>query len=201
MDFLPQLIRSRYFLWGLLSVAFVVTVVEYLAGGLFYGEVMHASGEMSARLLIVALSASPLLLMFPGKAIPRWLVKNRRYFGLASFAYAALHTIVYIDKVSSWPDILNEAKLFEYWTGWVALLIFLILAAISNDRSVRLLRRTWKKIHRFVYVAAILLFVHWVLVAFNRGPAVAHLTVLVAIESYRIWKLRRIAAAAKVEAP
>ena len=167
-------------------------VAEYNLGQLFYGEVIHASGEMSVRLLIVALLATPLLLMFPGKSFPRWLMTNRRYFGVASFSYAALHTLVYLEKVDSWPDVVADAKLPDFWTGWVALLILLVFATISNDRSVRWLKRGWKKLHRFVYLAVVLLFVHWVLVAFNRGPATAHLALLGAFEGYRIWKLRRI---------
>ncbi len=181
-------------MWAILSFPFLLTIIDYSRGQLFYGEVIHASGEMSARLLIVALLATPLLLMFPGKAFPRWLTANRRYFGIASFAYAMLHTLVYVNKIRSWPDILEDSKLPEFWTGWLALFVFLILASTSNDRSVRRLKRSWKKLHRFIYVAAVFMFVHWVLVAFNRGPAIAHLALLGAFESYRIWKLRRIAA-------
>ncbi|MCZ6855007.1 MAG: ferric reductase-like transmembrane domain-containing protein [Gammaproteobacteria bacterium] len=194
MNVVLQFVRSRYFFWAVLGFPFIATVTGYRQGRLFYGEVVQASGEMSARLLILALLATPLLLMFPDKAFPRWLKKNRRYLGVASFAYAALHTLVYLEKTGWWLDILDDAKLPDYWTGWVALFIFLILAATSNDRSVRWLKHRWKKLHRFIYAAAILLFVHWVLVAFNRGPAIAHLSLLGAIEGYRIWKLKHIAA-------
>jgi sulfoxide reductase heme-binding subunit YedZ len=110
---------------------------------------------------------------------------------VASFAYAALHTVVYLEKTHSLRDILAEAMLPEYWTGWVALIIFFVLAISSNNISVRRLKSAWKKLHRFVYLAAILMFVHWVLVAFNRGPAIAHIALLGTLEGYRVWKLRR----------
>ncbi len=193
MNILLTLVRSRLFVWAMLSLPFIYTVIAYSRGELFYGEVIHSSGETSARLLILALLTTPLTLMFPGRAFPRWLAKNRRYLGVASFAYATLHTLVYLQKVDVWADRLDDAGLAEYWTAWLALFIFIVLAATSNDRSVRWLKRGWKKLHRFIYAAAVLLFVHWVLAAFNRGPAFAHLALLALFESYRIWKLRRIA--------
>jgi sulfoxide reductase heme-binding subunit YedZ len=197
MHYFQKVGQSRYFLWILLGSPFGYIVAAYSYGEMYYGEVLHSSGEISARLMMFAMAATPLLLMFTGRAFPCWLTKNRRYFGVASFAYAALHTVVYLDKIGLLPDILADARLPEYWTGWVALLIFLILAASSNDRSVRWLKRRWKSLHRFVYPAAILMFVHWVLVAFNRGPAIAHLALLGGLEGYRIWKLWQISKHAK----
>ena len=197
MHYLREIGLSRNFLWGLLGSPFVFIVAAYAYGEMFYGEVLHSTGEISARLMIIAMAATPLLLMFGGRALPRWLMKNRRYFGVASFAYAALHTVVYLEKSHSLPDIFAEAMLPEYWTGWVALAIFFVLAASSNNRSVRLLKSAWKRLHRFVYFAAILMFVHWVLVAFNRGPAIAHLALLGVLEGYRVWKSRRNSSLAK----
>lgn len=194
MRFFLMMVRSRYFLWAILSLPFLYITVSYSQGNLFYGEVIHLSGEISARLLIIVLSATPLQLMFPGKVFARWLIKHRRYLGVACFAYAALHTVVYLYKVRSWPGILDDAQRPEFWTGWASLFIFLVLAMTSNDRSVRWLKRKWKSLHRYVYAAAVLLFVHWVLIAFNRGPAIAHLTLLAAIEGYRFWKTSRFAA-------
>jgi sulfoxide reductase heme-binding subunit YedZ len=191
MNYLRKIGLSRIFLWALLGSPFCFIVAAYVYGDMFYGEVLHSTGEISARLMMLAMAATPLLMMFGGRSLPRWLMKNRRYFGVASFAYAALHTVVYLEKTQSLSDILAEAMLPEYWTGWVALIIFFVLAASSNNRSVRWLKSAWKKLHRFVYLAAILMFVHWVLVAFNRGPAMAHLALLGALECYRVWKLRR----------
>jgi sulfoxide reductase heme-binding subunit YedZ len=192
MHYFQKIAQSRYFLWTLLGAPFAYIVVAYSYGELYYGEVLHSTGEISARLMMFAMAATPLLLMFTGRAFPRWLMKNRRYFGVACFAYAALHTVVYMERIRVLPDILADAALPEYWTGWLAFLIFLLLAASSNDRSVRWLKRRWKSLHRFVYAAAILMFMHWVLVAFNRGPAIAHLALLGALEGYRIWKLQQI---------
>ena len=75
-------------------------------------------------------------------------------------------------------------------TGWVAFLIMLALAATSNDRSVRLLRRRWKWLHRAVYLVAVLAFAHWILTAFDPWPGVWHLGVLAVLEGIRLWLVR-----------
>ena len=180
--------RSSYFLWAILALPFAYLMIAYQQGQLYYGEVIHSSGELSVRLFMLALITTPLSLMFPGRALPRWLLRNRRYLGVASFAYATLHTGVYLEKIGTWPEILSEAGLPEYWTGWAALLVFSLLAATSNDWSVRWLKRSWKQLHRLAYPAAILFFAHWVWVAFDRKAALAHLFVLAAFEGYRVWK-------------
>ena len=192
MRVLQQIVRSRYFLMVILGLPFVFTVVAYNTGRLYYGEVLHSTGEISARLMMVAMAATPLLLILPGRAFPRWLVKNRRYVGVASFMYAALHTAIYVERTALPSDILAEAALPEYWTGWVALIILMVLALTSNDAAVLWLKRSWKKLHRLVYLAAVLIFAHWVLVAFNRAPAIAHLGLLGALECFRIWKSKRV---------
>lgn len=182
----------RYLLWAALGLPCIAIGAAYLTGRLFYGEAVHLSGEWSARLLIATLAATPLALMFPGRPSTRWLLRNRRYFGVASFAYAALHTLIYVDKTRSLPTLLDDAVAPEYLTGWIATLVFAVLAATSNDASVRFLRRAWKSLHRWVYLAAVLSFVHWLLVAFDPLPAAVHLVLLAGLESYRVWKVAAI---------
>ena len=191
MRFLPrQILASRYFLWLLLALPMLWLVIAFVDGRIFYGEILHSSGELSARLLILTMAASTLRLLFPLHRWSAWLLVNRRYFGVASFTYAALHTVVYLDKQESIAAIVADAKLFEMWTGWLALFIFLLLALTSNDTAVRTMRRAWKKRHRFVYLAALLTFAHWIFSAFNFVPGVLHLLLLLAIESVRVIKLR-----------
>ncbi len=182
------MLNRPYLLWAVLALPFVYLIIAYQQQQLYYGEVIHSSGELSVRLFMLALIATPLSLIFPGRAIPRWLLQNRRYLGVASFTYAALHTCVYLDKMGVWQQILSEAALPDYWTGWAALLILSLLALTSNAYSVRLLKGAWKQLHRLAYLAAILFFAHWVLVAFDAGAAIAHLAVLALFESVRLFK-------------
>ena len=188
---LRRLTDSRWLLWLLLALPATVTIVRYSTGATFYGEVVHSTGQLSAQLLILTMAVTPLRLMFGRRGWIRWLIQRRRYFGVASFGYAALHTVVYLIRTGAFGDILAEAAEPGLLTGWIALAIFVPLAVTSNDAAVRRLRRLWKRLHRWVYAAAVLTFAHWVLTAFDPVPGLIHLGVLAALESIRIWKTLR----------
>jgi len=163
---------------------------RYLSGNLYYGEFIHVTGEFSARLLILTMALTPLRLMFPDQNWTGWLIKRRRYFGVATFAYALPHLIAYLIKLGTFARIVADGIEPGIWTGWVAFLIFTILAVTSNNISVRSLGRNWKTLHRFIYLSALLTFVHWVLVAFNPVPGYIHAGVLGLLEAYRVWKIK-----------
>jgi hypothetical protein len=56
----------RFLFRVLLSIPPIVLLYGYLAGTLTYGAFIHASGDWPARLLLVALSATPLRMLLPG---------------------------------------------------------------------------------------------------------------------------------------
>jgi sulfoxide reductase heme-binding subunit YedZ len=170
----------------MLAAPWVLMTVRYLTGGLYYGEFIHATGEFSARLLIVTLAVTPLRIMFPKARWTSWLLQNRRYFGVATFAYAVPHLLAYLWKLASVAEVLEQGAEPGMWTGWIALIIFLALAITSNNFSTRKLGRRWKTLHRLVYLAAILTFVHWVLVAFDPVSGLLHAGILIALETYRV---------------
>ena len=178
--------NTRYTLWLVLAAPWVIMTIRYVTGGLYYGEFIHATGEFSARLLIVTLALTPLRLMFPRSRWTIWLLQNRRYFGVAAFAYAVPHLVAYLWKLASVAKVLEEGAEPGMWTGWIALIIFLALAITSNNFSTRKLGQRWKTLHRLVYLAAILTFVHWVLVAFDPMSGLVHAGVLIALETYRV---------------
>jgi methionine sulfoxide reductase heme-binding subunit len=184
------LMRSRYLLWIVLALPAAFLVSGYWRETLVYGEVVHASGETAARLLIVTMAATPLCLMFPGARLPRWLLVNRRYLGVASFGYALLHAVTYLKRKADLATIIGDALFVGMWTGWIAFALMALLAVTSNDVSVRLLRRAWKSLHRWVYAAAVLTYLHWVLSAFAPAGASVHFAVLALLEGYRVWKTR-----------
>lgn len=191
MSQLARAFKSHYFLWAVLSVPWVLMTAQYLSGRLYYGEFVHVTGEFSARLLILTLAVTPLRLMFPQRNWTRWLMRSRRYIGVATFAYAVPHLIAYLVKLGSTAKILEEALEPGLWTGWIALLIFLALAVTSNNASVSKLGKRWKRLHRLVYFGAILTFAHWVLVAFDPIPGLVHAGILLALETYRVVVVAR----------
>ena len=185
-------LNSRYFLWAVLALPFAGLGNSFRAGDLYYGEMIHISGELSARLLLLSLSITPLRLFFNKSNWPNWLLQRRRYFGVAAFAYAVVHTVVYLDRKIGSGLLWQEAAEFSMWTGYLALLLFVPLAITSNDASVRRFRRRWKKLNRWVYFAALLTFTHWIFIAFDFVPGLIHFLVLLVPETYRIWKRRQL---------
>lgn len=188
---LRRLIDSPYLLWLLLALPGAVMIVRYATGATFYGEVVLATGDLSAKLLVATMAVTPLTLMFPGRRWVGWLVRRRRYLGVAAFGYAALHTVVYLLRKGTFGLILAEGAEPGLLAGWIALAIFVPLAITSNAASVRRLRRLWKRLHRWVYVAAMLIFVHWVIEAYDPVPGLVHLAVLAALEGFRLWRTNR----------
>lgn len=188
MDSAKKVLNSRYLLWMILAIPFIFLGNAWRTNSMIYGELVHATGELSARLLIITMAITPIRLMFPKARWPNWLLLRRRYFGVAAFFYAMFHTVVYVDRKQSLELIIKEGMEFSMWTGWIALLLFIVLAITSNDASVRILKRTWKKLHRWVYPVALMTFVHWIFIAYDFIPGLLHFLVLLFLESFRLWK-------------
>ena len=152
-------------------------------------QMIHPSGEFSARFLIVTLMATPLTMALRGWRVPQWLKRNRRYLGVAAFGYALLHTILYLIDKAALDLVISELPLFYIWTGWVAFLIFVPLAMTSNDWFVRRMGLWWKWLQRWSYAAAVLTLAHWAALNDWGGvtPALVHFGPLIALEAYRVW--------------
>jgi sulfoxide reductase heme-binding subunit YedZ len=189
---LVKILDSRFFIWALLALPSVpmigaLSLVQPEPGGMRVAEMLlHPTGEFSARFLIITMILTPMRMLFPGSGFWRWMMKRRRYFGVASFAYAAFHTVLYIFDMGSLQAILGEAFAIGIWTGWLAFFIFIPLALTSNDWSVRRMGLAWKTLQRWVYVAAVATLLHWIFVHNNLGPALVHFIPLAGLEAYRI---------------
>ncbi len=186
------ILKSRYFLWLLLGLPALAMLGKFVADTTAAEQLLHPSGEFSARMMIIAMIATPLRLLFKTHRWPLWLVRNRRYFGVAAFGYALLHTVFYIVDMSSIQLMLDELWALGIWTGWAAFLIFVPLALTSNNQSQRTMGIRWKQLQRWVYPAAVLTLAHWIFVHNNFGPALVHFVPLAALELYRIYAQRKI---------
>lgn len=183
---------SPYWLWALLALPAAGMISPF-----FQEEtralrgVVHGSGEFAARFMIISMMATPLLLLTKGSGFARWLRANRRYFGVAAFGYAALHTLAYVLTRESLEQVLRQATAFDMATGWLAFFIFIPLAATSMDYAVRRLGTWWKPLQRWTYAAAVLTLLHWAALH-NWGswpPAAVHFAPLAALTLYRLWWL------------
>jgi len=179
---------SRALLWLLLAVPGLWIFFRWAAdpGDYGYGHAIGDSGDWAAWLLMATLAVTPVRLLFRRRNWSTWLIRRRRDLGLASFAYAAGHTIIYLADKASLDAILLDLRLADILVGWLALALFIPLAVTSNDVATRALKRFWKRLHRLVYPAAILTFLHWVLASFDPTTAYIHIATLIAIEVIRI---------------
>jgi methionine sulfoxide reductase heme-binding subunit len=183
---MKPLISSHPLLWLVLAAPGAYWLWAYATEAMSYGEVIHASGDLSVQLLIVTLAITPLRLLWTGAGAAAWLARRRRDLGVAVFGYAALHLGVYLVRKADPALILSEAAEAGLLTGWIAFAMFLPLAITSNDQSVRWLKRNWKRLHRLVYLGAALSLAHWILTAFDPLNAYIHTGILVAIEALRL---------------
>lgn len=181
--------HRKWLFWALLAVPSLVWIRAAAAMDPYdWEELLHPTGELSARLLILALALTPLVQIFPSVRPLAWLIRNRRAIGVAAFGYAALHTLLYIGAMGTLDDILAEALAIGIWPGWLALLLMAGPAITSNDAAMRRLRAGWKRVQRLAYPAAVLTLVHWVFIHNNVVVALAHFLPLAALEAWRIGR-------------
>jgi sulfoxide reductase heme-binding subunit YedZ len=188
-----RLLNSSLLAWVLLAAPGAWLLQAYAREIVFYGEALHRSGIWALWLLIATLALTPLGRLLPGARWLRWLRLRRRWLGVASFGYGALHAVIYLQRRSDLQRISSEALEPGMATGWLALLIFGALAATSNDTSVRRLGgRDWKRLHRSVYAAAALTLAHWILTAFDPTEAWAYAAGLALLLGLRFLPTRTV---------
>ena len=185
--------KTPYWLWALLTAPALLWTWSAVTSenARIFHILVHPTGEWSARILILTLMITPLTLLFKGKRWPRWLMHNRRYFGVAAFGYALLHTVLYLMDRGTLERVLEQVTQLDIWTGWLAFFIFIPLAATSADYFVRKMGPRWKALQRWTYAAAVLTLVHWAALHNweSPGAAIVHFAPLAALTLYRLWWL------------
>ncbi len=153
-----RLSKPILFLLCLLPLAYLAAGAFAVAGlGLGANPVeklLHELGRWGLKFLLLTLSVTPLR-RWTGW---NWLIGYRRMLGLFSFFYIVLHFTVYavldqgLDIKAIGEDILKR----PYITlGMAGLLMLVPLAITSTKGWMRRLGRRWQKLHRLVYVIAI----------------------------------------------
>ncbi len=178
---------DRVALWLALLAPLAVQTYRVLDEHIYYGEYLHWTGLWATWLLIVTLAVSTLRRFGARLAVTRWLLRRRRDLGLITFAYATAHTLAYLFYKADAAVIAREAIDPGMLTGWIAGLIFVLLALTSNDLSVRRLGRRWNTLHRGVYLAAVLTLAHWLLTAFDPTTGWVHAGLVGVLLVLRVW--------------
>lgn len=160
---------TTYLVWAVLAVPAVLLLanaagylIDYDLRGLKRSHFLRWSGIASSVFLIVTMMITPLSMLAGGGL--RWLRAQRRYLGVASFGYAVLHLGFWL-AWSSPRFILHSFVRPEIVTGWIGFFIMAAMAWTSTDGYVRRMGPRWKRLQRWVYPSAILIFLHWILTA------------------------------------
>jgi sulfoxide reductase heme-binding subunit YedZ len=94
-----------------------------------------------------------------------WLQRLRRMLGLFVFFYVSLHflTWVWLDQGLAWGNIVIDIAKRPYVTvGFSAWLLLLPLALTSTRGMMRRLGRRWQRLHRTIYLIAVLGVLHYI---------------------------------------
>ena len=125
-------------------------------------ETIHRTGDWAARLILISLAITPF------RKLAQWpkLIAIRRMVGVAAFAYAFAHLLLYIvDQKYDLVHVAAEIVLRFYLTiGFVALLGLAALTATSTDAMIRRLGAArWNRLHKLIYGLAALALFHYYL--------------------------------------
>ena len=184
MSFL-RLLNSLPVFWLILTIPAIALVRGFVVGDIIAMDMLHPTGEFSARFMIIAMMITPLSVIFGNRRWIDWLLKRRRSFGLAAFGYAVLHLVFYVIDMEALEPILAEFFAPGIWTGWAALALFVPLAITSNNASMRRLKSGWKKLQRLAYPAAVLTLAHWLLIHDGVRGALIHFIPLFLLQLLR----------------
>ena len=149
-------------------------------------EITHHTGEWTLLFLIFTLAMSPL------KQITNmniW-ISVRRMLGLFAFFYASLHMLTYVgldyrfDMNEISKDILTKRFIFVGFAAW---LLLVPLALTSSKKMMSVLKQYWKKLHRLIYLIALLGVTHFIwLVKKDVTEPLIYLLIILFLLAFRI---------------
>jgi len=201
--FRDRIAASKPFVFALCLLPLALIAWDTLHGALGadpVAQLEHRSGDWALRLLLATLAITPL------RRLTGWnkAIRFRRMLGLFAFFYVTVHLTIYlvVDLGGFWSQLLTEIAKRPYITvGFTAWLLLIPLALTSTTAMMRRLGRNWQRLHKLVYLIAVLGVLHflWLVKADHREPAI-YLGVLILLFVLRLPKLaalpRRILTAA-----
>ncbi|HTP08264.1 MAG TPA: protein-methionine-sulfoxide reductase heme-binding subunit MsrQ [Anaerolineae bacterium] len=147
-------------------IPLIVLIIDAINGNLTFNPIQAATqrtGDTAIILLGLSLACSPISTYLGWKDA----IKLRRALGLYAFMYAAIHFVIFavIDFGLQFNFIIPEfLQKYYLWVGLPAFIILCALAATSFRWAMRRMRRNWTRLHRYVYLGAILVVLHLALV-------------------------------------
>src|SRR3989337_1488289 len=160
---LPKLSRFQLFVHLASWVPFVWVLIDFFRDNLTVNPIQALTlrtGKYALIFLILSLSCTPLNTVFGFHQA----LRVRRALGLYAFLYASFHLLIFIGLDYQFdPDLLIEAIFEKKYAlvGFSAFLILLSLAITSTRGWMKRLGRKWTRLYRYVYLAGVLVVVHY----------------------------------------
>lgn len=176
----------------------VSTVIAILVSNI---QPIHQTYSFLALIyLYCSLLPGPLYSVFPTFPFRGLFIKARRTIGVSAFMFAGLHGYFsFANVIGGLPGLklLDRTYAMKMSLGSLAFFILTLMASTSFDKAVALLGPArWKNLHRFVYLAGVLIIFHVYLI----GPHFANrfspqsiifltsLVILFSLEAIRLKK-------------
>ncbi len=119
---------------------------------------------LSLLFIYLALLATPLFTVFPNLPFRPTYILARKSLGISAFWFALLHSnIAFFLQLQGFNGLgfLSNKYLIAIGISSAALIILTVMAVTSLDRIiVKLGNKKWKMIHRFIYLAGMLILIH-----------------------------------------
>lgn len=173
---------------------FLVMVLDAFSNNLTVNpiqEITQRTGRTAIIWLVFSLACTPLNIIFGLRPFNQ----VRRPLGLYSAFYATLHVITFIildyglNLKLIWQTIIEKPYILLGVTGFVVLSI---LTITSTKKSMQKLGKKWNQLHRLVYLAAIILLLHFFMaLKFINTLAIAIAIILVILLLIRIPVIRK----------
>lgn len=155
------LLKRAVFVSALLPLAvYVYLAAQNQLGANPIEHLTRSSGDWTLYLLTLTLAITPLRRL----SGQQWLQALRRMLGLFAFFYASLHFITFIwfdhffDLDDIWVDVWKRPFIS---IGFAAFVLLIPLALTSTKTMQRRLGRYWSRLHRMIYLTALLALLHF----------------------------------------
>lgn len=159
-------ISRGQFIAGVFSfIPLGLVLINYLRNDLTANPIQAATlrtGRTAINLLILSLACTPIRNILGLTSF----IKIRKTLGLFAFLYAALHFLIFIglDFEFNLSWIIDEIRFKPFiQIGLSALVLLIPLVITSFNKMQGIMGKWWKILHRIVYLAAILVIIHYLM--------------------------------------
>jgi sulfoxide reductase heme-binding subunit YedZ len=149
--YLLGIFPALWLLWDGLNDNLTVNPIQALT---------QRSGRYAIFFLILSLACTPINTVFGFRSV----LKVRRALGLTAFFYALLHFVLFVGVDYQFNLDLLKGVIFEKpyaLVGLSAFIVLFMLAVTSFRWWMKRLGKVWTRIHRFVYLAGVLVVIHY----------------------------------------